>query len=85
MVALATTLLSMVYETKVSSEGFFSFYQGDNYTGFGFPWMFRVCLDAGGCFLKLEYFLANFIFFFAIFGVAIFTFNIVSSLLKKTK
>jgi len=45
VVSLLATGLSLIYETRINSEGFFSLYQGPAYLTYGWPWGFWKCYD----------------------------------------
>lgn len=60
--AALTSILSLNYQNRVSSEGFFSVYQGPTYTGKGWPWMYFKIYESGGTSLDFNLILLTFVF-----------------------
>ena len=65
--ALLATGLSWLCQERVSSEGFFSLYQGPTYYAHGWPWWFWRCIEQGGCFFSISYFLLDVLFWIVVF------------------
>lgn len=59
--------LSWFYQERVSSEGFFSLYQGPTYYAHGWPWWFCKCYEEGSYSFSISYFVLDILFWFVVF------------------
>lgn len=56
----------MSYQERVSSEGFFSLYQGPTYIGKGWPWMYSRKFDSGEANIDFGMLVLTFIFWIVV-------------------
>jgi len=66
ILAVLVTGLSWQQQERISSEGFFSLYQGATYIGYGYPWWFWRCYKTQGCSFLVNYFILDILFWFLV-------------------
>jgi len=60
--AALASILTLNYQNRISSEGFFSVYQGPTYTGKGWPWMYFKVYESGRTSFDFNFMILTFVF-----------------------
>jgi len=64
--AALASVLSISHQNRISSEGFFSVYQGTTYVGKGWPWMYFRIYESGETSLSFNLLVLTFVFWVVI-------------------